>query len=92
MGLINNICLKSKYWQTHAKTILNKRQQKVLNKMLDKGVNGFEGGMSTRKYVAINKVSRATAYRELMDLVTKNCLEPTGTKGRSVAYQIKWGD
>jgi len=90
MGIIDKVCLKSKYWQAHTKTILNERQQKVLNKMLDKGVDGFEGGMTTRKYVGINKVSRATAYRELIDLVEKNCLEPMEAKGRSTAYQIKW--
>lgn len=92
MSIIDLICLKNKFWQLHASTILNERQQKVLNKMLDKGVDGYEGGMTTRKYVAINKTSRATAYRELIDMVEKNCLEPMHAKGRSSAYQIKWDD
>lgn len=81
---------KSKYWQMHESTSLNKRQKKVLNKMLDAGVGGFEGGMTTRKYMSIVKVSRATAYRELHDLVEKKCIQPIGDKGRSTAYEIIW--
>ena len=92
LSIIDNVRLKNKYWQAHVKAQLNERQQKALNKMLDKGPDGYEGGMTTRKYMGINKVSRATAYRELADLVEKKCLELAGAKGRSTAYQIKWPD
>ncbi len=81
---------KSKFWQAHENTQLNERQKKVLNKMLDKGVGGYDGGMTTRKYVGINKVSRATAYRELSNLVDKKCLKPLQEKGRSSGYEIVW--
>ena len=63
---------------------------KVLNKMLDKGEGGYVGNMTTRKYTALTKVSRATAYRELNDLVQKRCLLPTSDKGRAVSYVISW--
>lgn len=82
--------LKSKFWQQHIETPINDRQRKVLNKMLDKGVDGYIGGITTRKYAGIAKVSRATAQRELSDLVRKNCLAPTDAKGRSSSYQIIW--
>lgn len=87
---IDDINLKSQFWETHAKTPLNERQIKVLNRLLEEGRMGFEGGMTTRKYVGITKTSRATAYRELHDLVEKNCLRPIEAKGRSAAYEIKW--
>ena len=90
LDIIADINAKNKFWQTHAKTVLNERQIKVLNRLLDAGKKGFEGGMTTKKYVALTKVSRATAYRELNDLVIKQCLYAVKVKGRSAAYQIKW--
>ncbi len=89
---IELVLQKNKFWQAHEATPINERQRKALNKMLDKGIGGYEGGMSTRKYQAINKVSRATAYRELTDLVSKQCLKPLKEKGRSSAYEINWTD
>lgn len=88
--LIDNVVKKSRFWEYHANTVLNDRQIKVLNRLLDAGEEGFSGGMTTRKYSALTKTSRATAYRELADLVDKNCLRSIVSKGRSAAYQIQW--
>ncbi len=90
MSLINDINLKSRFWEKHATTELNTRQTKVLNRLLDAGKKGFIGGMMTRKYMRLTKTSRATAYRELSDLVRKKCLKPIVKKGRSAAYEINW--
>jgi len=79
---------KAAFWQKNAQTILNKNQQKVINRLLDAGPGGFAGGLTTRKYVAIAKVSRATAYRDITDLVNKKILIQHKTKGRSVYYEI----
>ncbi len=57
---IDGIVKKSQFWQVYAKTQLNKRQRKVLNRLLGEGIKGFEGGMTTRKYIALTKTSRAT--------------------------------
>ena len=59
-------------------------QGKVLGtaRWLDADPDGFAGGM--------NKTSRATAYRELADLVEKDCLRPTGQGGRSSGYKLLW--
>ncbi len=86
--LITDIGFKSRFWKKHAETILNARQVKVLNRLLDAGKGGFEGGMTTRKYQQLTKASRATAYRELIDLVDKRCLITMSKKGRSAAYEI----
>ena len=90
--IIEDITLKSRFWQKHTTTVLNDRQIKVLNRLLDAGKKGFTGSMTTRKYVALTKASRATAYRELNDLVQKGCLQSTAEKGRSAAYIILWPD
>ncbi len=89
---IRTILLKAKFWTEHAQTILNERQIKVLNKLLDAGPDGFEGGMTTRKYVSLNGTSKATATRELADLVSKGCLKKMPGGGRSTSYGISRGD
>src|SRR3990167_10782992 len=88
--MIDDISYKSHFWERHARTEINTRQAKVLNRLLDAGRDGFIGGMTTRKYMQLTKISRATAYRELIDLVDKKCLRPTTEKGRSAAYEIDW--
>ena len=65
----------TRFWQRHAQAELNERQRKVLNRLLDAGPGGFEGGMTNRKYAGMTHVSRATAQRELADLVTKGVLQ-----------------
>lgn len=69
------------------KNQLNDRQVKVVNKMLDAGVEGFEGGMTAKKYMSISRASKATATRDLQDMVTKGALVPIGG-GRSTSYKI----
>jgi len=68
---------------------LNVRQLKVLNRMLKEGPEGFLGGMSAQKYMAIAKTSKPTATRDLQDLVEKKILVPSGG-GRSTHYQINF--
>ena len=67
---------------------LNERQTKVINKMLDAGPNGFEGGMSAKKYMSITKTSKATATRDLQELVEHGVFVSSGG-GRSVRYELK---
>jgi Fic family protein len=79
---------KSAFWQKHAQTILNKNQQKIINRLLEAGQDGFEGGLSTRKYVAMTKTSRATAYRDITDLLKKKILIRRKAQGRNVSYDL----
>jgi Fic family protein len=89
-SLVSDVLAKARFWLRFQAVDVNDRQRKVLNRMLDAGAGGFEGGMTTRKYVNLARVSRATAYRELANLVEKGCLEPAGGGGRSSSYQIRW--
>lgn len=77
---------KTKFFDQH-KDVLNDRQQKVVRRMLEEGHQGFEGGMNARKYVSLAKTSKATATRDLQDLVAKGIFKPIGG-GRSRRYEI----
>ncbi len=74
---------------------LSKSQCKVLFKLFEArqtnatpdNPSGFSGGMSTEKYAAISGVSRATAYRELTDLMAQQLLSISG-QGRGTRYAL----
>ena len=87
---IQYILLKARFWQRHAATILNPRQIKVLNRLLDVGPDGFEGGLNARKYMGLTKASKATATRDLADLLAKGCIRKGTEGGRSTHYEIDW--
>lgn len=57
---------------------LNPRQEKVLLRMFRAGPEGFSGGLSAGNYTRIAKTSRATATRDLNDLIDKGALFKTG--------------
>lgn len=66
--IIDQTLEKHRFWLLHNADNLNDRQRKVINKLLDAGPGGFEGGLSASKYASLTGVSRATATRELADL------------------------
>ncbi|MFM2441531.1 MAG: hypothetical protein RL449_172 [Bacteroidota bacterium] len=66
---------------------LNPRQNKVINRMLADGPDSFQGGMNVRKYVGITGTSRATASRDLQELVSLQVFTPLGS-GRSARYEV----
>jgi len=57
---------------------LNERQNKVIARIFREGIDGFKGGLSAENYITITKTSRATATRDLQDLVTIGALTKTG--------------
>jgi Fic family protein len=57
---------------------LNPRQEKVLRRMFAEGLTGFKGSLRAENYIAITQTSRATATRDLMDLVEMGALTKTG--------------
>lgn len=84
------IIQKTKFWDRHKCSVLNERQIKMLNTMLNVGNKKFEGGMNTRKYASLTKCSKPTASRELRDLVEKKCLvQKEGSAGRNISYDVK---
>lgn len=57
---------------------LNERQDKVVTRVFKEGLDGFKGGLSADKYIKIADTSRATATRDLQDLVEKGAITRTG--------------
>ena len=57
---------------------LNERQAKVLRRMFDAGPEGFEGGLSAENYLSLTRTSRATATRDLQQLVETGALKRAG--------------
>jgi len=75
--LLHFLIEKSKMLNTLSGKI-NPRQEKVLRRMFAESPEGFKGGLSAENYIAITKSSRATATRDLTDLVQKGALVKTG--------------
>ena len=67
---------------------LNERQDKVIARMFKEGIDGFKGGLSAENYISISKTSRATATRDLQDLVELGALIKTGER-RHTRYHLK---
>jgi len=79
---------KIRFFDTY-KQLLNERQLKVIKKMFAAGPAGFEVGMNAEKYIALTKVSKATATRDLQDLLQKGAIAHLGLSGgRSTRYQL----
>lgn len=84
--LIEFILKKANFFDRY-KPLLNDRQLKVVKKMLEAGPEGFEGGISAKKYPSITNTSKATATRDLQDLLKSEVLQSTGG-GRSTHYYL----
>ncbi len=57
---------------------LNDRQEKALARMFKEGPDGFKGGLSADNYLTITRTSRATATRDLAELVDMGALVKSG--------------
>ncbi|MCA3051594.1 MAG: Fic family protein [Burkholderiales bacterium] len=78
---------RARFWSRHRDVDLNERQRKVLNKMLEAGPGGFEGGMTPKKLQSIASVAGATATRDLVELVEKGLMVRRAA-GRSTRYEL----
>jgi Fic family protein len=83
--ILNRVLFKADFWNRHAKTSMNERQKKLLNKILD----GFEGKLTSSKWAKIAKCSKDTAIRDINDLINKNILQKEEAGGRSTNYELK---
>lgn len=82
--LLSKILSKAEFWKLHSTTILNERQQKMLNRLLD----GFDGKLTSSKWGKINKCSHDTALRDIQDLINKKILQKEASGGRSTNYEL----
>lgn len=78
---------RGQFWARFRHVALTERQRKALNRMLDAGRGGFEGGMTLRKYMGVTQAARATAQRELAHLVEHRMLAREG-QGKATRYEL----
>lgn len=86
--LIDFTLKKTQYFDRW-KDQLNERQAQVIRRMLEEGPGGFQGGMNAGKYTGITKASKATATRDLQDLLARGAITLLGEAGgRSTSYRV----
>lgn len=81
---LSNVLFKHHFWNKYRDQILNKRQHKIINLLLD----GFTGKLTSTKWAKINKCSADTALRDIQDLMNKSVLRKTIEGGRSTNYEL----
>ena len=81
---LGSVIEKARFWERFAKEPLNKRQIKVLNRLLE----GFEGKLTSSKWAKIAKCSQDTAYRDILDLIDRGALQKAPGGGRSTSYSL----
>ncbi len=79
---------KAKYYE-RLRGQFGERQAKVITRMFKEGIDGFKGGLSAENYISITGTSRATATRDLQDLLEKRALTKTGEL-RHTRYFLKF--
>lgn len=85
--LIDQALEKARYWSAHTGDRFNERQRTALKKLLDAGNGGFLGGLTADKYCKITGASKATATRDLADLLQKKALFLQGV-GKATKYYV----
>ena len=89
INMVNFIVSKTKFFAKY-KMILNARQEKVLLRIFEEGIEGFKGGLSAANYKTISAASSATVTRDLQELVSVNALTKTGElKGTRYFLNVK---
>jgi Fic family protein len=83
--LTKGVLHKAEAWRTLDQgPPVNERQRLVINRLLD----GFEGGLTTSKYAKLAKCSADTALRDIQDLVNRGVLVRSVAGGRSTSYRV----
>lgn len=78
---------KRRFWRRHEGSRLHERQRKVLERLLDDGDGGFLGGLNAEKYMKMTGVSKATATRDLTDMLARGQLLSQGL-GKALRYYV----
>ena len=91
-GVVMDATEKAQFRLRAAQCHINPRQSKVLERLLEAGHvgsgGGFLGGMTNEKYAKITGASKATATRDLADLVANGLLRVEGV-GKATRYAVK---
>ncbi len=83
--VLTRVLFKADFWNKHSETIINERQKKLLNRLLD----GFDGKLTSFKWAKIAKCSKDTAIRDINNLIKKDVMQKEDAGGRSTSYVLK---
>lgn len=83
--VLDKVLFKAEFWKIHSGVVMNERQHKMINKILD----NFEGNVTSDKWAKLSKCSKDTAIRDINDLIEKNVLRKEDAGGRSTHYVLK---
>ncbi len=86
LALVDFLIAKTKLYD-RIRGKLNERQDKAITRMFREGPSGFKGGLSAENYLRITGTSRATATRDLQELVEMKALTRTGSL-KSTRYHL----
>lgn len=87
LALIDFLLAKTRFHDKY-RGRLNPRQERVIARMFLEGLDGFKGGLSAANYITITGASRATATRDLQELVAMGALAQTG-RLKSTRYHLR---
>lgn len=88
LALIDFLMAKTKFYDRFRDRV-NERQAKVIARMFREGLDGFKGGLSAGNYITIAETSRATATRDLNELVAMGALTSSGAL-KSSRYHLNF--
>ncbi len=90
-AVVTDATEKAQFRLRAAQCHINPRQSKALERLLEAGHagsgGGFLGGMTNEKYAKITGTSKATATRDLADLLAKDLLRVEGI-GKATRYAV----
>ena len=81
------VLAKAKFWRDNPDNAFNARQLKAITRLFAAGPEGFQGGMTASKYANLTGCSKATATRDLADLLERKLLLAQGST-RSTHYEL----
>ena len=82
--ILAEVIERAEFWHKHSDITFNKRQRKVLNRVMD----NFEGNLTSTKWAKMCNCSQDTANLDINDLLDKKILKKLGN-GRSTHYVIR---
>lgn len=83
-SILESVTTKFLFWKEKSDEVLNERQKKILNLLLD----GFDGKLTSSKWAKIAKCSQDTAGRDINDLLKRKILLKDNAGGRSTNYTV----
>lgn len=86
-AVIDQAILKGWCWVTRVGTALQQPQPQALQRLLADGDSGFLGRLNADKYMTMTSVSKATATRDLSQMVANGQLRSHGA-GKTTRYYV----